>query len=124
MPTPPPSTLPALIRAAGGTCAVATLTGVNPRTITRWEAGEFPCPPEVLAMIEAPAALRLAEPFHHRLRNARTGRGLTQAQVATAISPLLSTRLLQALEIGEKAPPEWAMDMLLRQVAVLGEIKQ
>jgi len=113
----PPSTMPALIRAAGGTCAVATLTGVNPRTITRWEAGEFPCPPEVVAMIEAQAALRAAEPFHHRLRNSRIQRGLTQAQVVAAISPLLSTRALQAWETGAKAPPEWAMELVLAQVA-------
>lgn len=118
--TPSPA-LQALIRAAGGTCAVASLTGVNPRTITRWEAGEFPCPPEVRVMIQAQAQLRLAEPFHHRLRNARTTRNLTQAQVVAAISPLLSTKLLQAWETGAKAPPEWAMEMLLKQVAAAGE---
>lgn len=119
-PSPAPSPLPALIKAAGGTCAVAALTGVSPRTITRWEANEFPCPPEVEAMIAAQAALRQGEPFHHRLRNARTRRGLSQAQVVAHISPLLSTRTLQAWEIGDKAPPEWAMDLLVRQVEALG----
>lgn len=113
----PDPILAALVRAAGGTCAVATLTGVNPRTITRWEAGEFPCPPEVQSMIKAQAALRAAEPFHDRLRRARLARDLTQAQVVAAISPLLSTRTLQAWETGAKAPPEWTMELILERVA-------
>lgn len=121
---PPPANLPEVTRlvgTAGGVCAVAAATGVSPRSINRWLSGDLPCPEELLPMLRAMAQLRTAEPFHHRLRKARVARGLTQAQAAAAISPLLSAATLQTWELGTKVPPEWTMAWVLGQVEKSGE---
>lgn len=109
-----------LILSIGGTATAAKLTGINPRTVSRWLSGQSEPSPDSLDLLRRLAASRTMPPFRDRLKSARDAAGLSQAQAAAAVSPLLSVRTLQAWELeGEdgRTPPDWTHDFILGRIA-------
>lgn len=58
--------------------------------------------------------------FRERLKAARTAAGMTQAQAADAISPMLSVRTIQSWEAdgaANRAPPEWTHEFIFYRIS-------